>query len=391
MMPPTSICWRVLLCVSLVSPSICAPSTSSSSSSVDVAGDCHDYDIPVTTKTEAHIWGGPEFSDNYDVAAFIGTLISRPSKPPFNPFNGTRSVTGSYTISATFCSPKTHNGHEKTILLASPGLGYDKRYWAPSMNASAYSFAEYAVSKGYSVFLYDRIGSGNSTRVSGYSESQSATQLAILASLTGDLRAGRYTGSIGKPAKIVHVGHSYGSFLTHSLVSQDPSLSDGIVLTGIGYNVTDFPAFFQAARLNIANTVSPGKYSGLDSGYLAFSDIIGNAATFFNPRNLDHEILWYTQYIAQPPAIMEFITGGPTDLRAVNFTGPVLILTGELDMGNCAGNCNGILQHPAQEYFNKSRAFQATVHPNSGHGINFNLNATGAYQVITDFLTNSGL
>jgi hypothetical protein len=68
----------------------------------------------------------------------------------------------------------------------------------------------------------------------------------------------------------------------------------------------------------------------------------------------------------------------------------VLVLTGELDAGNCAGNCNGILQHPTQEYFSKARALEIAVHPGSGHGINFNLNATGAFGVITDFLAKSG-
>jgi hypothetical protein len=89
--------------------------------------DCYDYEIPVTTQTEALIWGRPKFSDNYDLAAFISTLIARPANPPFNPFSGTQNVTGIYTISATFCSPKTSNVHEKTILLATPGLGYDRR------------------------------------------------------------------------------------------------------------------------------------------------------------------------------------------------------------------------------------------------------------------------
>ncbi|KAI8623722.1 alpha/beta-hydrolase [Xylariaceae sp. FL1651] len=383
--------YRVLLFASMLSASLCAPLDSFSSGLAGLMGDCYEYDIPVTTQTEANVWGGPEFGDNYDVAAFIGNVIKRPSIPPFNPFSGKRNVTGSYTIGATFCSPRNSSSHEKTVLLATPGLGYDRRYWAPTVNTSAYSFVNYAITKGYSVFLYDRVGSGKSTRVSGYSESQASNQLEILASLTNKLRAGSYTGKIGKPSNIVHVGHSFGSILTHQLIAQYPSISDGVILTGIGYNVTDFPAFFEAARLDIANTVSPGKYTGLDSGYLAFTDAVGNAQTFFNPADFDHEILWYTQYIAQPPAIVELISASASSLGAVNFTGPVLILTGELDLGNCAGNCNNILQYPAEEYFSKASAFKTAVHPNSGHGINFNLNATGAYGVITDFITENGL
>jgi hypothetical protein len=68
-----------------------------------------------------------------------------------------------------------------------------------------------------------------------------------------------------------------------------------------------------------------------------------------------------------------------------------MVITGEFDLGNCAGNCNGILQHPAEEIFKTASAFEAVVHPGAGHGINFNFNATGAYSVMMDFVTKNGL
>lgn len=166
-------------------------------------------------------------------------------------------------------------------------------------------------------------------RVSGYSESQISNHLAILTSLTNRLRSGQYTGQLpgGKPSKIVHVGHSFGSILTHSLIVQDPSISDGVILTGTAYNqtTTDFPAFFEGARLNIANTVSPAKYHGLDSGYLAFADVYGNAASFFNPAAFDPDALWYTQHVAQPLGAIELLPPKSGNPGATNFTGPVSI------------------------------------------------------------------
>lgn len=68
-----------------------------------------------------------------------------------------------------------------------------------------------------------------------------------------------------------------------------------------------------------------------------------------------------------------------------------MVLTGEFDLGNCAGNCNGVLEHPAREIFGHARAFEAAVHPGSGHGINFNFNATGAYGAMLGFLSKNGL
>ncbi len=68
-----------------------------------------------------------------------------------------------------------------------------------------------------------------------------------------------------------------------------------------------------------------------------------------------------------------------------------MILNGEFDGGNCGGNCNGILQQPAQERVGQARSFETAVHPGSGHGINFNTNATGAYGAMLDFVTKNGL
>jgi hypothetical protein len=127
--------WQLLLFLSMLSSSLCAPLNASSSGLTALIADCYDYEIPVTTQTLAYIFGYPEFSDNFDVVGFIGDVITRTAIPPsFNPFSGMRNITGNYSIGATFCSPKTFNGHEKTVLLASPGLGYDRRYFSSSIS-----------------------------------------------------------------------------------------------------------------------------------------------------------------------------------------------------------------------------------------------------------------
>ena len=38
------------------------------------------------------------------------------------------------------------------------------RYWDVRQNAADYSFVDYAISRGYSVFFYDRLGTGKSTK-----------------------------------------------------------------------------------------------------------------------------------------------------------------------------------------------------------------------------------
>jgi len=53
--------------------------------------------------------------------------------------------------------------------------------------------------------------------------------------------------------------------------------------------------------------------------------------------------------------------------------------------------CDGAIQHPAQEIFSNAKAFKAVSYPGAGHGLNLAANATGAFQIITDFLGESGL
>jgi len=70
-----------------------------------------------------------------------------------------------------------------------------------------------------------------------------------------------------------------------------------------------------------------------------------------------------------------------------------MVINGEFNLGNCAGNCNGTSEHPAKEIYMNASAFEGAVHPGSGHGVNFNFNsnANGAYATMIDFVTRNGL
>jgi hypothetical protein len=99
-----------------------------------------------------------------------------------------------------------------------------------------------------------------------------------------------------------------------------------------------------------------------------------------------------------------------TTFVAKNFAGPVLVSTttyarlicvwcwesydanvrsqltaGDSDQVMCAGNCTSILE-PAAVDFPASRKFATYLQPNTGHGLNQHLNASGFYDVVLDFL-----
>jgi hypothetical protein len=131
------------------------------------SGHCTPYTITVPITSENLCWNPPPFKDNFDVVDYLYNTSRKDSQEVFKPFNGTQNVTKNYTISATFCNPKAANRKDRketTILLATSGLGYDGRYWAPTHKPEEYSFVEFALKAGYSVFWYDRIGTGKSQK-----------------------------------------------------------------------------------------------------------------------------------------------------------------------------------------------------------------------------------
>ncbi|KAH7407607.1 Alpha/Beta hydrolase protein [Cadophora sp. MPI-SDFR-AT-0126] len=352
---------------------------------------CQDYTIPVNITSQVLIPGYPRFKDDFDVVDFVNTLLSRDSKASFVPFSGAKNFTASYKIAATICSPCKSTRKEKTLLLASHGLGYDRRYWDSGMESANYSFVDFAVAQGYSVLFYDRLGTGKSSKVSGYDEPQSTAQLAILQQLTSLVRAGHYTGSFGAPSKVVHVGHSYGSLISNGLIATTPGLSDGAILTGIAYRPNS-GAFLKAWGFRIAAHQAPGKWPGLDNNYVTGVDAAGNAAAFLHGNSFSKEMAWYAESIKQPVASVELLTFTAVQQKATKFTKPLMVIAGEFDSAMCDGNCTGVLAPPVlSDYFPNVTDFQAIVHPAVGHGINLSYNATGAYAVILDYLKKHGL
>jgi pimeloyl-ACP methyl ester carboxylesterase len=68
--------------------------------------------------------------------------------------------------------------------------------------------------------------------MSGYTN-QPTIQVAVLQSLAHSIHSGQYTGAIGKPTKLVLVGHSFGSTISAGALTLELDLADGVVLTGI--------------------------------------------------------------------------------------------------------------------------------------------------------------
>jgi hypothetical protein len=92
-------------------------------------GDCVDYTILTNVTFPSLTYVYPIWKDDHDVAAFLFNMSTKDAaKGSFQPYGSTvNNVTTTYSISATFCSPKSKNGKENTVLVATHGGGYDRR------------------------------------------------------------------------------------------------------------------------------------------------------------------------------------------------------------------------------------------------------------------------
>ena len=111
---------------------------------------------------------------------------------------------------------------------------------------------------------------------------------------------------------------------------------------------------------------------------------------YYKAPNYDDAAVNFAETAKEPFAIAEFLTllSGPMD--ASGYKGPALHLSGELDYIVCDGYCPGIFEEPARTLYRNAK-LQLSLHPGTGHNINFHHNATGAYGVITGFLESNGL
>ena len=150
-------------------------------SSSSLGSRCVDYTIPITVSSDSFKWTGPKWNDDFGLADFITSAVTRPEAgfPPA--FGNLTRTTDLYQITGTFCTPEIASVKARPLLLATHGIGFDRRYavflvptrkkplilgrhWNSAYKPEKYSFVQAATKAGYSIFFYDRLGTWNSTK-----------------------------------------------------------------------------------------------------------------------------------------------------------------------------------------------------------------------------------
>ena len=153
--------------------------------------------------------------------------------------------------------------------------------------------------------------------------------------------------------------------------------------------------------------------------YLTHKAIANMNNRYFKQPNYEIDVVEYFEETKQPFSVAEILSlqlGLGVNPNAKNFTGPVLVsqqaaqdpsfahclhtnqsltsmslqvISGEFDFFACAGDCPANLEAGITPLFTGAKSLEIAIHPDSGHSINYNKNATGAFGVITNFLKNN--
>ena len=163
------LCSGTIACALSSSPALCTCPTASTSSLQPYyppTANCVEFTIPVTFTAENTIFNIPEWVDDYALEDFLSVATTRASAGFPSIAAGVKEETVTRQIAASFCTPKNTNGDgkEKTVILATHGIGQARSHWNSPYRPEEYNFVQFAVEKGYSVFFYDRLGTGLSEK-----------------------------------------------------------------------------------------------------------------------------------------------------------------------------------------------------------------------------------
>lgn len=365
---------------------------------------CTSFTIPMPITVHQHEYDLVQVDNNIDAASFevdISTWNS-PQYPERISKNITISKT--YDIFATLCVPP--NGSKKNLLqIATHGGGFDSRYWDPEVEPEKYSYVHATLEKGYSILTYDRLTAGKSAHPDAYTEGQLNADIGILRGITEIVRSGKlasYASNTIDFDKIIHVAHSFGSFITYSLTSMYPELSDAAVLTGYLPSNESGSIPFSAGDVQYAPEVDPKLFSDSKSGYIVtgsknalqvqfFSSRANKTAGVggFDPKLLD--LAWETRQpitVSDIESAQDILINNPI---AAEFTGPVQFLSGAYDWLQCLGYCEGTIDlETLKMKYPKAKDVEFFLQPGTGHGLPFHYGAKAGFQKTFDFLERNG-
>ncbi|KAK4119018.1 alpha/beta-hydrolase [Parathielavia appendiculata] len=360
---------------------------------------CKDFHIAVNV-TVPYYDVDLSIETHWDLVDYIFNSTRRDSSEVFHPVGRNHTETTTSKIGATFCRPRARGKTSETVLLLTHGSMVDRSYWNPVFAGSEqYNFVQHALDAGYSVFFYDRLGSGTSDRPSPITQVQFAPQVAILNSLTRLLQRSSSPYTLNTPIrKVVHIGHSFGAFVAAAALATappgttttpgtlpHPAPGDALVLTGFSGRFEWLSLFTAGGQARVAALQFPHKWAHLPHGYMVPVDAYAAAYGGFRSPFFDRRVAEWLYEHQSPYAIGEALTAGAWALDFGSIAVPVQVVQGRYDLTACGGNCGGVLDGTAA-LFTGSPKVEVNGDFEGGHNLNFHYEAKKSYEAIIEFV-----
>ncbi|KAK1241425.1 hypothetical protein MKX08_001399 [Trichoderma sp. CBMAI-0020] len=386
--------------LTLASTALSAPTDSTT------ARQCVQLQIPVPVVATNYHYDQPQVDSSIDAMDWTVNVTTWSSSNFTARITGRVDIKKTYTIGAQLCVPSKKTSKAGILQIATPGLGFGKEYFDVRVDPQQYSYVDAAINKGYSVLSYDRLGTGASEKPNAYDDVQIPVEIEILAGLTKIARGGKLISSSKsnasaafnfKPTKIVHVGHSYGSYVNSLMLINYPDIIDGAIFTGLYPNSIEATDPLNVLNYNhaFASESDPARFSEYGSGYFVLDNEETLQKLFFQKASMDPALLTYAESIKQPEAVGEYSSEEGNPLApAPNYKGPLMFFVGEFDNFICNGNCTGIYAADfARQLYPGVAADDLAYYlqPNTGHASMLSTNASAGYEVMLGFLDARGL
>jgi pimeloyl-ACP methyl ester carboxylesterase len=132
------------------------------------------------------------------------------------------------------------------------------------------------------------------------------------------------TGGLGRPSKVVAVGHSSGTYVSRGVTAIAPEIVDALVLTGYSGTSQLFSVFEAAVGLRVAALQDKSKWGSFQCGYIISVDKYSDAISFCETGLYDRQILEFREQTKTP-----FTAAGLVTLAfpsVPSYTGPVKVI-----------------------------------------------------------------
>ncbi|KAF8955634.1 hypothetical protein BDZ97DRAFT_1856429 [Flammula alnicola] len=347
---------------------------------------CQQVTIPVSITTNTLVINVSTPANQSELTGLITKFTSLTSNVTKDDIQGQTSLNATYNIWTLLCLPSGSNT-SSTVEFAIHGVNFDHTYWNFGGDGSPYNYVDAAIKAGHAIFIYDRLGVGQSSKPDGIKEVQQATEIEIGAQLIRYLKSGKSGHTF---SRFVGIGHSFGSLQLIGIVAKYGDLLDATVLTGISPFSGGLNTAVAAFGLTIASQQNPSRFGSLSNSYLATESIINDQVDFFDFPFFDQKVLQLASDTKGTLTLGELISLGAS--VAANYTNPVFVVTGEHDFIFCGGNCyqsmNGSanLIEPTKVLFPAVQTFDFFIPANVGHGINLHFGAPEVFAKIQSWI-----